>query len=86
VSNPSSPTSPQFSADGRFWWDGAQWQPAVSPDGRWRWNGIQWIPMARPPRKVGVGGALIIALALVFVAWFWLPALFNLVRIALTQR
>jgi hypothetical protein len=31
--------------------------------------------MARPPRKVGVGGALIIALALVLVAWFWLPAL-----------
>jgi hypothetical protein len=74
VSTQPSASPPQFSADGRFWWDGAQWQPAVSPDGRWRWNGIQWIPMARPPRKIGVGGALIIALALVFVAWFWLPA------------
>lgn len=41
--------------------------------------------MARPPRKIGVGGALIIALALVFVAWFWLPALIRFALALLHQ-
>jgi len=38
----------QFSPDGQWYWDGAQWRPAYSPDRRWRWDGQQWIP-AWPP-------------------------------------
>jgi hypothetical protein len=41
--------------------------------------------MPKPPRKIGVGGALIIALALVFVAWFWLPALIRFALALLHQ-
>jgi hypothetical protein len=85
VNNPQSASPPQFSADGRFWWDGARWQPAVSPDGLWRWNGTQWIPAAKPGRKIGVGGAFIIAIALVLIVWFWLPAAINFVRVLVQQ-
>ena len=31
-----------FSDDGRWFWDGNQWQPAISKDGSWRWDGLQW--------------------------------------------
>ena len=49
MSQPGGPSSPQFSPDGRWFWDGSSWQPAQSPDGRWRWNGYSW---------VAVGGGL----------------------------
>ena len=39
----------QFSPDGQWYWDGAQWRPAYSPDRRWRWDGRQWIPTGPPP-------------------------------------
>ncbi len=41
----------KFSDDGRWWWDGHEWQPTVSQDGRWRWNGQDWVPnwQADPP-------------------------------------
>ncbi len=35
-------TSPGLSSDGKWYWDGAQWQK-VSDDGRWRWDGTQWL-------------------------------------------
>ena len=44
------------SADGHFWWDGAEWRPAVSQDRLWRWNGQSWEP-ARPVAPAGRGGA-----------------------------
>ncbi|MBO0837140.1 MAG: hypothetical protein J2P28_16750 [Actinobacteria bacterium] len=34
----------QFSPDGQWFWDGAQWRAAYSPDLRWRWDGNQWVP------------------------------------------
>jgi hypothetical protein len=40
----------QFSPDGEWFWDGAQWRPAYSPDRLWRWDGRQWVP-ARPPAQ-----------------------------------
>jgi hypothetical protein len=38
---------PQFSSDGNWWWDGAQWMSTLSPDGHFRWNGTAWVA-ARP--------------------------------------
>ena len=34
----------RISDDGRYYWDGTQWQPAISADGQWRWDGTRWIP------------------------------------------
>lgn len=34
---------PLFSADGAWWWSGAEWLPAVSPDSRCRWTGWTWV-------------------------------------------
>ncbi len=44
-------TAPQtrFSAEGYWWWDGAEWRPALSQDRLWRWNGQAW----EPARVVG---------------------------------
>jgi Flp pilus assembly pilin Flp len=51
VGDPAPPAAaaPQtrFSADGFWWWDGAEWKPALSLDRLWRWNGQSWEP-ARP--------------------------------------
>ena len=47
MGQPGGPPQPQFSPDGRWYWDGAVWQPALSPDGRWRWNGYSWVAAAR---------------------------------------
>src|SRR5260370_2026009 len=50
----------RFSDDGRYFWDGHQWQPAISADGRWRWDGTQWTANTRPsaadwPRALRIG-------------------------------
>lgn len=37
-----------FSADGEWFWDGAEWRPAFSPDRRWRWDGTAWRPAPAP--------------------------------------
>lgn len=42
------PGTPPLSPDGRYWWDGQQWQPLFTPDGMQRWNGQQWIQLATP--------------------------------------
>jgi len=41
----SRPPSPRgrLSEDGRWWWDGSQWQSAISGDGHWLWDGAKWI-------------------------------------------
>jgi len=40
---PAAPgTSAGLSSDGKWYWDGSQWQK-VSDDGRWRWDGTQWL-------------------------------------------
>ena len=54
LSPPGPPQQPPVSPDGRWWWDGRQWQPMLQPnaqatisaDGRWWWNGTQWQPSA----------------------------------------
>jgi hypothetical protein len=40
----------QFSPDGEWFWDGAQWRAAYSPDRLWRWDGRQWVSAG--PRAV----------------------------------
>ena len=60
MGDPNAPaparTQTRFSADGFWWWDGAEWRPAVSQDRLWRWNGQAWEP-ARPAVAAGRGGA-----------------------------
>lgn len=34
----------QLSADGGWWWNGADWVRAASADGLWRWEGKRWMP------------------------------------------
>src|ERR1700674_1110454 len=58
----------RFSADGFWWWDGAQWRPAYSQDRLWHWNGLAWEP-ARPgsitrPSGAGAGAAIGITVAI----------------------
>jgi hypothetical protein len=51
------PDGAQLSEDGKYWWDGADWQPVpedsaeqstevgkLSEDGQWKWDGSQWQP------------------------------------------
>ncbi len=56
----------RFSADGFWWWDGAEWKPAVSPDRQWRWNGQTWVP-ATP--AASSGGNLGLAVGLTVLAF-----------------
>lgn len=59
-----APLTPQtrFSADGLWWWDGAEWKPAVSADGLWRWNGDAWEPAV--PASAAKGPAVRLAIGL----------------------
>ncbi len=40
---------PQYSPDGRWWWDGQQWTPVqqapAQPQSLWRWDGRRWISL-----------------------------------------
>jgi hypothetical protein len=54
----------RFSADGFWWWDGANWRPAYSQDRLWRWTGQTWVPSAGPPTRAGGGAGLAIGLGL----------------------
>lgn len=64
-----TPTGAQtpFSADGFWWWDGAEWRAALSPDRFWRWNGQAWEPArAAASPRAGAGAAVAITVG-VFV-------------------
>jgi hypothetical protein len=52
---PQASVQTRFSADGFWWWDGAQWRPAYSQDRLWRWTGQAWEPTARPSPVPGSG-------------------------------
>jgi hypothetical protein len=51
------PEGAQRSEDGKWWWDGTDWQPVegaqstapaegqLSEDGKWRWDGSDWQPI-----------------------------------------
>jgi len=58
-----APAQTRFSADGFWWWDGAQWQPAYSQDRLWRWTGQSWEP-ARGSATGGSGGGSALGLIL----------------------
>ena len=53
----------RFSADGFWWWDGAEWRPAFSQDRLWRWDGQGWVP-ARAAVTPGSGSGIGLALGL----------------------
>ncbi|HEV2216863.1 MAG TPA: hypothetical protein VGV88_04725 [Candidatus Dormibacteraeota bacterium] len=66
MGQPGGPSNPQFSPDGRWFWDGATWQPALSPDGRWRWNGYSWV-RTRGDLSAGWMAAIAGGIILVFI-------------------
>lgn len=39
--------TPQFSKDGKWWWDGTKWISILSQDGRYRWTGKAWAPVRK---------------------------------------
>ena len=53
---------PQWSADGRWWWDGQRWIPRPqtlrSEDGLWWWNGERWLPVRWPRAQLRPRDAL----------------------------
>src|SRR4029077_18244821 len=61
---PPSSSQTHFSADGFWWWDGAEWRAAYSQDRLWRWNGQGWVP-AQTPAPPGAGGAVGLTVGLV---------------------
>ncbi len=85
VQNPGGPPAavPQtrFSADGFWWWDGAEWRPALSQDRQWQWNGQAWEParLSAAPRSGGGAGAAIWITVAVFVGVLVLVALITVV-------
>jgi hypothetical protein len=40
-------SAPQFSNDGKWYWNGQQWVTAISPDGRYQWTGTVWTPVKK---------------------------------------
>jgi hypothetical protein len=66
------PDGAQLSEDGKYWWDGADWQPVpedgggtdggdtpvgqLSDDGQWQWDGSQWQPADGSGGGDGSGG------------------------------
>ena len=40
-------SGPQFSNDGKWYWNGQQWVTAISPDGRYQWTGTAWTPVKK---------------------------------------
>jgi len=63
------PDGAQLSEDGKYWWDGADWQPVptdgggdapqqgqLSDDGQWQWDGSQWQPADGAGGGNGGGG------------------------------
>jgi hypothetical protein len=71
----------RFSADGFWWWDGAEWRPALSQDRLWRWNGQAWEParLTAAPRSGGGAGAAIGITVAIFVGVLVLVSLFTVV-------
>ncbi len=61
---PPATTRTRFSADGFWWWDGAQWRPAYSQDRLWHWNGQAWEPAHPAPTTRSAGGGAGAAIAI----------------------
>src|ERR1700704_3493326 len=72
----------RFSADGFWWWDGAEWKPAVSPDGLWRWTGAGWVPAMAHKAPGGGGQAVGLTIGLV-LAFLGVLVLVGLVVVAI---
>lgn len=65
----SMPDGAQLSEDGKYWWDGSDWQPVpedgggaeegqLSEDGQWKWDGSQWQPVDESESGGGLHEAL----------------------------
>jgi hypothetical protein len=54
----------RFSADGFWWWDGAEWRAAFSQDRLWRWDGQGWVAARPAAAATGSGSGVGLALGL----------------------
>jgi hypothetical protein len=87
VGDPRAPAAqtaqPRFSADGFWWWDGAEWRPALSQDRLWRWNGQSWEPSrltGAAAAKSGAGAGVAIGITVaIFLGIVVLVSLFTVV-------
>jgi hypothetical protein len=63
------PDGAQVSDDGKYWWDGSDWQPVpedggatevgqLSDDGQWQWDGSEWQPASGDGGGAGLKDAL----------------------------
>ena len=78
----SAPAAAQtrFSADGFWWWDGAEWRPALSEDRLWRWNGQSWEPARLGGQRASRSGAgIAIGITVVFFGIVVLVSVFTVV-------
>ena len=76
----------RFSADGFWWWDGAEWKAAVSQDRLWRWNGQGWEPNRGAQVPVtGSGAGMAVALTILAFAGVLLLVAAIVVVILLTM-
>lgn len=74
-----APPHTRFSADGMWWWSGAEWKPAVSPDRLWRWNGLDWEPAA----PVGKGSSVGVAVGLTVAIFVGVLVLVSIVTVVI---
>ena len=68
MTHPSSPALPPRSPDGRWWWDGAQWQPV--PDAPAPWPAQQPSYLQQPSHRSSTGRtvAIVVGVAVVVIA------------------
>ena len=67
----------RFSADGFWWWDGAEWRAALSHDRLWRWNGQAWEPAQLAPRPRGGAGVAVGITVAIFLGVVLFVSLFT---------
>jgi Flp pilus assembly pilin Flp len=73
----------RFSADGFWWWDGAEWRPALSQDRLWRWNGQAWEPARLAAAPTSRGGGAGVAIGITVAIFLGVVAFVSLITVVI---